>query len=268
MTVPFTTRLRVRHYELNAHNELPTSALFRLFQETAMRVTRAAGFGVEWFFERRTVWVLRAMIVEHRYPIHYPDELDVSTWLSDAGKVRVHREYLARDATSGEIVARGRGEWVHLNGTTMMPARIPAEIIARMQPNGVRAVLRLEPRSYPVPRTPIEYHTQRRVQRYEVDGLQHVNNAVYVDWLEEALADAVAPLVSSARQLRVYRHDIEYLHAALPGDHVEITVRLVGAGRCASTWELTVRRDEELLVRDHLTALWVNDRGKPIRGNR
>jgi acyl-CoA thioester hydrolase len=265
MTQPYTTRLRVRHYEMNARNELPMSALFRLFQETAMRVTRAAGFGVEWFVERQTVWVLRAMIVEHLCPIHYPNELDVSSWLSDASKVRVHREYLARDAATGEIVARGRAEWVHLNGKTMMPARIPAEIFARMQPNGVRAVPRLEPRAYPAPRAPIEYRTQRRVQRYETDGLQHVNNAVYVDWLEEALADAVAPFTSSERYLRVRRHDIEYVRAALPGDHVEIVLQCVGAGHCASAWEAHIHRGDELLVRDHITALWVDEAGKPIR---
>lgn len=259
MSQPYTTRLRVRHYEMNARNELPMSALFRLFQETAMRVTRAAGFGVEWFVERQTVWVLRAMIVEHLRPIHYPEELEVASWLSDAGKVRVHREYLARAATSGEIVARGRGEWVHLNGKTMLPARIPSEILARMQPNGVRAVPHLEPRVYPAPRMPIEYRVQRRVQRYETDGLQHVNNAVYVDWLEEALAEAVAPFTSVGHYLRVRRHDIAYVRAALPGDHVEIVVRLVGAGHCASAWELTVQRADELLVRDHITALWMDN---------
>lgn len=230
-----------------------------------MRVTRDAGFGVEWFVERQTVWVLRAMIVEHLRPIHYPDELDVSSWLSDAGKVRVHREYLARDATTGAVVARGRGEWVHLNGKTMMPARIPSEIFARMQPNGVRAVPRLEPRAYPAPRMPIEYRTQRRVQRYETDGLQHVNNAVYVDWLEEALADAVAPFTSVERYLRVRRHDIEYAHAALAGDQVEIIVRLVGVGHCASAWEAQIYRNKELLVCDHITALWVDEAGKPVR---
>ena len=258
MVNPFTTRLRVRHYEMNARNELPTSALFRLFQETAMRVTRAAGFGVEWFAERRTVWVLRGMIVEHLRPIRYPDELDVTTWLSDAGKVRVHREYLARNAATDEIVARARADWVHLNGETLLPARIPPEILARMQPNGIRAVPRLEPRAYPAPRVPIEHHARRRVQRYEADGLQHVNNAVYVDWLEEALADAVAPHTSNARYLRVRRHDIEYIRAAVPGDEVDINVRLVGAGHCASAWELQIRRGDELLVRDHITALWAD----------
>jgi len=276
MTLIFTTRLHIRHYELDAHGELPNSALFRLFQETAMRATRDAGFGVEWFMERRTVWLVHQMTVEHLRPIRYPDELDVATWLSDAQKVRTHREYLARDAVTNEIVARGRAYWVHLNGATLLPARIPADIMERFQPNGIRAVPRVEPRAYPLPAhlTPIEHRTRRRAQRYEADGMQHVNNAVYVDWLEEALADAVAAHLSTTRRsaqggahFGVRRHDIEYARSALPGDEVEISVRLIGAGHCASAWKLEVRRGEELLVRDGVTALWVNGAGKPVRGN-
>ncbi|MCI0477381.1 MAG: thioesterase [Anaerolineales bacterium] len=273
MTLTFTTRLRVRHYELNARNELPNSALFRIFQETAMRATQDAGFGVEWFAERHTVWLVYQMTVEHLRPIHYPNELEVTTWLSDAQKVRTHREYLARNVATGEIVARGRAYWVHLNGATMLPARIPPELIARFQPNGVRAVSRVEPRAYPAPSVPIEYRAHRRVQRYEADGMQHVNNAVYVDWLEETLADAVAArpeqsaTESKGARLYVRRHDIEYARSAVPGDEVEIVARLIGAGRCASAWELEIKRGDESLVRDHVTALWVDDAGKPMRGN-
>ncbi|MEW5717212.1 MAG: thioesterase family protein [Chloroflexota bacterium] len=274
MTHIFTTRLRVRHHEMDARGELPNSALFRLFQETAMRVTRDAGFGVEWFMERRTVWLVHQMTVEHLRAIRYPDELDVTTWISDAQKVRTHREYLARNAATNEIVARGRAYWVHLNGETFVPTRIPAEIITRFDPNGVRAVPRIEPRAYPTPSAPIAHRARRRVQRYEADGMQHVNNAVYIDWLEEALADAIAAHPSTlrrsaqdARRLCVRRHDIEYARSALPGDEVEIVTRLIGAGHCASAWELEIRRAEELLVRDRITALWVDDAGKPVRGN-
>ena len=266
MALIFTTRLRVRHYELDARGELPNTALFRLFQETAMRATRDAGFGVEWFMERRTVWLVYQMTVEHLHPIHYPDELDVATWLSDAQKVRTHREYLARNAATNEIIARGRAYWVHLNGATLMPARIPADLMERFQPNGVRAVPRIEPRTYPLRENiaPIEHRAHRRVQRYEADGMQHVNNAVYVDWLEEGLADAVADLTSPSRRLCVRRHDIEYARSAVPGDEVEIIARLVGAGHCASAWNLEIKRGEELFVRDHITALWMDGAGKPV----
>jgi acyl-CoA thioesterase FadM len=63
----------------------------------------------------------------------------------------------------------------------------------------------------------------------------------------------------------VHRHDIEYLQSALPGDNVNINVKLVGVGKTASTWDLKIKRGNELIVQDRITALWVNQAGKPVR---
>ncbi len=262
MTNPFTTHFHVRHYEVNAFGELPNSAFLRLFQETAMRATQDAGFGVEWFDERRAVWVVHRLTLEHLRPVRYPSELAIATWLSEAQRVRVYREYLARDAATGAVVARGRAQWAHLRGDTLFPARIPAEILTRFAPNGIRAVTRLEPRAYPPPATPREFRAARRVQRYETDGLQHVNNAIYVDWVEEVLTEANAG--AGALRLWVRRHDLEYERAALPGDELDIVARLAGEGRCVSAWSVEIRRRDELLARDRITALWVDSAGRPV----
>jgi YbgC/YbaW family acyl-CoA thioester hydrolase len=153
----------------------------------------------------------------------------------------------------------------------------PSDIVECFAPNGIRAVPRLEPRAYALPPNiaPIEPRACRRAQRYEADEMQHVNNAVYVDWLEEALADAVAlrhpkwgEAESNVARLCVRRHDIEHARSARPDDTIEIVTRPVGMGHCVRAWQLEVRRTEELLVRDHITTLWVDATGKPVRGNR
>ena len=58
----------------------------------------------------------------------------------------------------------------------------------------------------------------------DVDGMGHVNNIVYVRWIQEvALAHwgAVAPAEAQAAMTWVVlRHEIDYLRAALPGDAV------------------------------------------------
>jgi acyl-CoA thioesterase FadM len=278
MTHTFTAHFHIRQYELNSRDELPNSALARLFQETAMRASADAGYGIEWYTTHSSLWVIHQLTVEHLRAIRYGDELAVTTWLSDAQRVRCHREYLARDAATGEIVAHGRADWAHLDRYTLFPARIPADILERFEPNGIRAIPHVKPRAYPLPAhlAPIESHVTRHIQRYEADGMQHVNNAVYLDWFEEALADAVEDSIlrlhsaslrsaQDALHLCVRRHDIEYVRAALPGDDVEIVARLVGAGRCASAWALEVTRAGELLVRDHITAFWRDANGRPAR---
>lgn len=58
----------------------------------------------------------------------------------------------------------------------------------------------------------------------DVDGMGHVNNIVYVRWVQEvALAHwhAVAPAdARAAMTWVVLRHEIDYLHPARPGDEV------------------------------------------------
>lgn len=267
MTHKYTAHFQIRQYELNSHEALSNASLARLFQETAMRGSADAGFGIEWYSAHRSIWVVHRLTLEHLRPIHYRDELAITTWVSDFRRVFSHREYLARAVKTNEIVARGRANWLHLDPVTMMPTRVPQTLVANFQPNSERAVPRVEPRAYGLPTrlSPREHSTTRRVQRYEIDGMQHVNNAIYVDWFEETLAEAVADVASPARHLCARRHDIEYLHGALPGDEVTVGARLIGAGQSASTWLLQVKRGEEILVRDHVTAFWRNEHGKPIR---
>ncbi len=265
MTHFFTAYFDTRQYELNARSELPTSALLRWFQEAATLTSCDAGFGMDCFERYKTVWLIRGMTVAHARPIQYPARIAITSWLSAAHKVRVYREYLARDATTGEIVARGRANWVHVHTANFFPTRIPIEAITRFAPNGISALTRFEPRPLAPPGTPREFCATRRAQRYEADAMQHVNNAIYVDWLEETLAEAVADLTGGARRLCVHRHDLEYLRSAVPGDALTLSARLVGAGQCASAWQMEVHRGEELLVRDRVTALWRDQNGKPLR---
>ncbi len=284
MTHQYTAHFSIRQYELNSRGELPNSTIQRLFQETATLATRDLGFDVKYSAERESVWVIHQMTLEHLRPIVYPDELAITTWLSDAQRVRTHREYLARNAATGEIVARGRAHWAHLSAKTLRPLRIPSELFEIFGPNGIRAVPRVETRSYRPPSFEFrEFRTTRHVHRYEADEMKHVNNAMYLDWLEETLTDAVETLPSTAssfslrqaqgrsetaqdaRRLWVYRHAIEYVRSAVPGDDVEMVVRLVGTGKTASTWNLEIMRSGESLVKDHITALWVNDAGEPVR---
>src|SRR5919108_812486 len=151
MTHKYTAHFSIRHYELNWHGELPNSTLQRLFQETAMQASADAGFGAQWYLEHKSVWVIHQMTLEHARPIHYLDELEITTWVSDFQRVRSHREYLARNATTNEIVARGRAYWAHLNRETLTPMRTPIDLTTLLSPDGIRAVQRTQPRIYSAP---------------------------------------------------------------------------------------------------------------------
>lgn len=263
MTHTYTAHFRVRHYELDARELVPNRVLAQFFQETAIQASADAGYGTDWYNRHHAVWVIREMTLEHLRPIRHGDELAITTWLSDMQRVRAYRECLARNTSTGEVVARASVYWAYVDLQTMFPARIPQEVIADFSPNGVRAVPRLRPRVYSAPvgnALPREIHSTRRVQYYEADAMQHVNNAIYFNWLEEPLAEL------SSHWLCVYRHDIEYVRGALPGDTVEIFTRLIGMGQCTSVWAQEITRDGQVIVRNHMTAVTIDERtGVPLR---
>jgi len=63
-----------------------------------------------------------------------------------------------------------------------------------------------------------------RVEPADIDELGHVNNVTYVRWVQDAAVAhwrTAAPAAEQARLLWiVLRHEIDYLHAVLPGDAI------------------------------------------------
>jgi acyl-ACP thioesterase len=74
----------------------------------------------------------------------------------------------------------------------------------------------------PLPPTPADADTiELRVRPQDLDPMGHVNNAVYLDWIEEALAEAGQSSMTVAIPRRVV---IEYAASAEAGDRLTASV--------------------------------------------
>ena len=93
------------------------------------------------------------------------------------------------------------------------------------------------------------------VQSADIDGLGHVNNVVYLRWMQEAATahweSAAPPELRAAVSWVVTRHEIDYKAPAFLGDRL-VARTWVGDARGA-TWErfIEIRRttDDKLLAR-------------------
>jgi acyl-CoA thioesterase FadM len=143
----------------------------------------------------------------------------------------------------GRIAARVTTDWVLLDARNRV-VRIPVDFgVAFTNPEVESEILRV-----PAPTGPAVHTTELTVQRSDLDPLDHVNNAVYLDWLEEAL-DAAGWLEDGDRVARSWR--LEYLASAERRDVV--TVELRGGPR---DWTGRIRRaDGAELVRATGSAL-------------
>jgi YbgC/YbaW family acyl-CoA thioester hydrolase len=213
----------VRLYDLDTFGDLRAATWLRFMWQAATDASSAAGFDLAWYQRAGTIWLIRRTILECLEPVSYGEEITIRTWVSDIRRVRSQREYEMRRADR-TLVARGSTDWVYVDRARGKPIRVAAELQRGLMPDGVIA----QPRTPAKPLVPPPrcLRTSRRVEFAAIDSLAHVNNAVYAIYLEQSLYDALAthgwaldPLARRGR-LRVRRHDLEYLEAALYGDRV------------------------------------------------
>ena len=192
----------VRRYEVDRFNVVHDYIYQQYLEEAAIQASAAAGFDMAWYDERGTVWVVRELAIEYLYPAMLDDELEFHTWLADVRRVRSHREYEIYRRRDHRLLVRAECDWVYIDRKTLWPLRVPAEPIALLAANTRYAV----PRARPVPALPpdmpaLEFVSQHRVQRHEVDGMGHVNNAMYVNWFEQGVLDALAAWLPAGARL-------------------------------------------------------------------
>ena len=114
------------------------------------------------------------------------------------------------------------------------------------------------------------------VQPEDIDAYQHVNNAVYLTWLDRAAWSHSAALgvplehcVALRRGMAAQRIEIDYLHAAMKGDVVQAATWIVSAdGRLRAERRFQIRRvaDGQTLARARVDYVCINlDSGRATR---
>ncbi len=214
---------RVRFDESTPGGTLRTSACLRYIQDVAWVHSVRLGFGRDWYAERGLWWLVRVVDLDLLLPIEAYVELAVSTEVTGWRRISARRESDVVDP-AGRIAARAAIDWVITNERGM-PTRVPAELAALFP----TASDSFTPNRLELPPTPVDaLQVETIVRPQDLDPMGHVNNTVYVDYLEEALSAAGEHEVLGGVP-RHYR--LEYLRPAPPG------ARLVGAlWRDGRTW--------------------------------
>lgn len=272
MALKHTRPFRVRTYECDALGHVNNAVYQQYLQEAAIDAATAAGYPPEWFRERGLAWVVRQMSLEYLRPAVAGDELNVLTWLSSSSKVRARREYEIRRASDDALIARASASWVYFDLANGRPRAIPPEFAADFEVGGGVA---LAPPGPPGPG--IEsgaFRWRHRVAHYELDPNQHVNNAVYLNWVEEAKFRAAALVGWPPERVRSenvvivqVRHDTEYFLPARYGDEIEVVSRIHDLRRVRGTWVHEIRRvgTGELLARNYSSGAFLDLGGRPTR---
>jgi acyl-CoA thioesterase FadM len=202
---------RVRFDECNPDGIARSSAILRYAQDIAWIHSERLGFGREWYAERGLAWVVRAAELVVLAPLRLGSTLTLTTAVIGFRKVWARRRTEGR-LDDGSLALRGHTDWV-MTDQRGRPARVPPEFLVGFDvPPGS-----FEPGRVPLPPTPDDAVTNRALVRpQDLDPMGHVNNAAYLDYLEEALfAEGPAGAAFTAATPRRIR--LEYLAPASPG---------------------------------------------------
>ena len=206
---------RVRFDEAAPDGLLRTSVLLRYAQDLAWFHSAARGFDRGWYAERGLTWLVRAAEIDVLLPIRVGSDLLGTTRVVGSRRVWARRRTDFR-TTDGDIAADVRIDWLLLDRRGS-PTRIPPEFdpIFGMHLEPVE-LARVE-----LPSAPDEARTTSvMVRPQELDPMDHVNNAVYADWVEEqVLATGGGSDVRGIPR----RLGLEYARAADAGSTVSTT---------------------------------------------
>ena len=93
------------------------------------------------------------------------------------------------------------------------------------------------------------------VKPADIDGLGHVNNLVYLRWVQDIAVAHWRAAASAEDQAKYYwvvlRHEIDYRRAAKPGDAIQVRTWVGPASRMKFQRHTEIRRaeDGELLAK-------------------
>jgi acyl-CoA thioester hydrolase len=263
----YTRHFRVRSTDCDALRQVNHAVYLRYMQEAAIEASADAGYTGAWYAEHGVGWVIRRSRIDYLRPARYGEELAVTTYVANFRRVRSQRNY-AIDRSDGVPIARAATDWVFIDRRTGLPQRIPDEVPSNFMPDGPDPAVEFALDAGPLPDAPPPnaYHATRRVNYYDLDENQHVNNAVYLNYLEQTTIDAAASLGYDMPQLLalggvfvVRQHDIEYLRPARYGDTLDIATWVGEVTRSSAVRHYAMRiQGGELSIRAQTRWVWVD----------
>jgi acyl-ACP thioesterase len=194
--------LSIRFGHVDRSDRLTLFSTFDLFQEAAINHAADLGVGRDDLARTRQLWVLSRMTVLMERRPNYGETVTVRSWPLGADRLFAVRDYDVRDSGDHPVI-RGRSGWLVLDLEKRRPLRVQ-QIVASLPPNeGLNAL----PGGAGGLDSPPEMVKagERRAVFSDIDYNGHVNNARYIQWIQ----DLVEP--ETLEKADTLRLDINYL---------------------------------------------------------
>ncbi|MDR3130214.1 MAG: acyl-ACP thioesterase [Treponema sp.] len=214
--------LPIRFGSVDRSDRLSLFAAFDLFQEAAINHAASLGVGRDDLARTRQLWVLSRMTaLMERRPV-YGETVTVRTWPLGADRLFAVRDYDIVDSGDRPAV-RGRSGWLVLDLDKRRPLRVQQALASLPLNEGIYA---LPGGAGGLDAPPDLLETgERRAVFSDIDYNGHVNNARYIQWIQ----DLIEP--ETLEKADALRLDINYLGEVKYGEFIGLwTAPAAGPG--------------------------------------
>ena len=245
----FTRTFRVRWSETNAIGQVDLAGYLRYVIETAWDWGATSGLGIAESDAMGFSWVIRETEINFYRPLRADQIFEFSIWLMNWRRVRGTRCFELRIKDDGELIADGTQQIVVLDSNSLRPTAPPKHIIDKFYIENPHIVPH-----QPFPKFaahPEPHHSIKRdVKWRDLDSFEHVNNANYAAFAEDAIVGLFGDLGWSPSQFKSKnltivnrRFQIKYLTLAFWRDRLNVTIRLSKLNSSGGIWLIEIIRE-------------------------
>ncbi|MDF1513241.1 MAG: thioesterase [Anaerolineae bacterium] len=264
MPATYKQTFKAYYHTCDAMGYVKTISYLRWMQQAAFAASAAVGYDFADYHHSGQLWLVRESRLEILAPLKYGDVVETTTYVSDIRRFRSLRAYEMRNVETTSLVARATTDWVYLDEQTMYPVTIPTAMQRAFFPEGVPDKPLPRQRFPQVPPPGDDLFALHKVVAWnDLDMMWHVNNATYMNYIDEAEKLALESCGWSVQ--RLYRNQmrvasrrlrIEYVQPAEAGNEIEIST---WCSECTGLsalrhYEIHRARDGQLLIRAY--AAW------------
>ena len=211
-------KVNIRFGDVDSSSRLTLGSVFSFFQEAAISHAADLGVGIKALENPEpgfppSAWILSRLSLFVSQRPAYGETVQVSTWPRQWEKLFALRDYEIKDEEDS-VVVRGRACWLIIDVEKRKPLRIQPILASIPANEGIDAL----PAGSAglAPRETFAKKSERAALYSDIDNYGHMNNARYIQWIQDATEPEI---LTSADQARL---DINYLSEVKPGETVEL----------------------------------------------
>ncbi|PCI35112.1 MAG: acyl-ACP thioesterase [Flavobacteriaceae bacterium] len=181
----FEKQFELRYFEMNEFGEASPTTMLMLLEETAADHCHSINYSLYDLVAQNVGWVLLSGVMQmERYP-KYKEKITIKTWLSSYSMIKGFRENIIYDE-QGEIIGRSRGLWVFFDIAKRRPIQIFDAIKEGWSSDSTLSIDHNISKKIEVLDV-ATFSKKFKVNRFDTDMNEHVNNIRYLQWLMESL---------------------------------------------------------------------------------